>query len=228
MCSYDRAGLGASDPDPAPRTALRARADLERLLERAALAPPYVLVGHSAGGMYHRVYAAAHPERVAGLVLIDSDEPDERERAIPARRGKHALAAAVSYSGLRRLLLHGLGREGFIHRFHELPEETQGRYRGALARQSLAMNGEWDLYRDAWRRVPGGALGDVPLVVISALADKAGYEEVWLERQRRIAALSTRARHVVLRDGYHYVQLWRPEVVVEAVREVVEAARARG
>src|SRR5262245_60988684 len=71
VCAYDRAGLGESDRAPGPRTLLRTVEDLERVLAASAKAP-YVLVGHSIGGLTVRLYAARHPERVRGLVLVDS------------------------------------------------------------------------------------------------------------------------------------------------------------
>src|SRR5512132_3663891 len=70
-CSYDRAGFGWSDAGPLPRTAGRIADELHDLLRAAALAPPYVLVGHSYGGLVTRLYASRHPNDVAGLVLIE-------------------------------------------------------------------------------------------------------------------------------------------------------------
>lgn len=78
-CWYDRAGVGWSDPPPDPRTSASVVGDLHELLRRAAVAPPYVLVGASVGGEYIRVYAHRFPPDVVGLVLLDSSHPDQRE-----------------------------------------------------------------------------------------------------------------------------------------------------
>lgn len=75
-CAYDRAGLGKSDRGPAPRTSERIVAELGHLLARAGVRPPYVLVGHSFGGLNVRLYAARHPDQVAGLVLVDGTPED--------------------------------------------------------------------------------------------------------------------------------------------------------
>ena len=75
MCTYDRAGMGYSEPGPLPRTAERFAGELHTLLQQARIEGPYVLVGHSAGGLTARVFAHAYAEDVAGVVLIDSMSP---------------------------------------------------------------------------------------------------------------------------------------------------------
>src|SRR4051812_11989969 len=70
-CAYDRAGFGWSDAGPLPPTAGRIAAELHELLTAAGIEPPYVLVGHSFGGLTIRAYASSHPANVAGLVFVD-------------------------------------------------------------------------------------------------------------------------------------------------------------
>jgi pimeloyl-ACP methyl ester carboxylesterase len=77
VCSYDRAGIGDSDPAPTPRTAGDAVADLHALLLAAHIRPPYVLVGFSFGGLVSQLYASTYPEETAGLVLVESNHPRE-------------------------------------------------------------------------------------------------------------------------------------------------------
>jgi pimeloyl-ACP methyl ester carboxylesterase len=77
VCAYDRAGMGFSDPAPAPRDADAVVRDLHALLQRAAIAPPYVLVGHSLGGMHVRLFADRYPREVAGMVLVDPATEDQ-------------------------------------------------------------------------------------------------------------------------------------------------------
>jgi dienelactone hydrolase len=78
--SYERAGLGRSDPGPDPRNAEQIARDLHALLAVKAIAPPYVLVGHSAGGLFVRVFARSYPKEVAGLVLVDPATEEDYER----------------------------------------------------------------------------------------------------------------------------------------------------
>lgn len=75
-CSYDRAGLGLSDPGPAPRDGLAVVGDLEKLLAAAHEDGPFILVGHSMAGLYLRLYASRNPGKVAGVVLVDATTPE--------------------------------------------------------------------------------------------------------------------------------------------------------
>ncbi len=76
VCAYDRANTGASDGVETPRSLSEAVTDLRALLVSAGVAPPYVLVGHSFGGLLVRLYAAIHPDEVAGIVLVDGTPID--------------------------------------------------------------------------------------------------------------------------------------------------------
>jgi pimeloyl-ACP methyl ester carboxylesterase len=228
VCSYDRAGLGLSDTGPRPRVVGAVAADLERLLHAADVAPPYVLVGHSAGGMYQRVFAASHREQVVGLVLVDSDEPtDEADRlsveTAPDDRTTAAVLTVLTHIGLLRFLDQVLR----LKLGPPFPEEAKIRLRAGMTRMGRAINDEWDLYRSAYRAVANDPLGDLPLVVIAALGYQATAQDKadWRRRQTQLAALSTKGKLVVLEDEAHYLPLLRPEVVIGAIREVVEAAR---
>src|SRR5215218_1959544 len=77
VCAYDRAGMGWSETGPEPRDAKQISNELHALLEGANIDGPYVLVGHSFGGLYMQTYAARYPDEVAGVVLVDSSQPDQ-------------------------------------------------------------------------------------------------------------------------------------------------------
>jgi len=98
VCWYDRAGVGWSDPPSSPRTSASIASDLHEALRRAGVLPPYVMAGGSVGGEYVRIYTARYPTDVAGLVLIDSANPDMREPDF-------ALAPVNRISGTTRHLL---------------------------------------------------------------------------------------------------------------------------
>jgi len=95
VVSYDRAGLGWSDLGPMPRTADRIVTELHTLLERAQIPPPYVLVGHSFGGLTMPLFAARFPEEVAGMVLVDPVVPAEWNPPSPHDRQLSRIGAKV-------------------------------------------------------------------------------------------------------------------------------------
>lgn len=108
VCTYDRAGLGKSDPAPMlPRTSQEVAHDLDALLTKAGVPGPYLLVGHSYGGLHVRMYAGQFPDKVLGMVLVDSSHPDQDEKWLAAlppptpdepqslRRGRAFLAGRI-------------------------------------------------------------------------------------------------------------------------------------
>ncbi|MEF9979111.1 MAG: alpha/beta hydrolase [Thermomonas sp.] len=110
-CAYDRPGMGYSDPSPEPRTPSVAIADLKRLLDGAGIKEPVVLVGHSLGGFYAKLFAATYPDRVAGLVLVDPSEERLWDRvgdSLASRFGPELVrtARAEADDGIRELMAH--------------------------------------------------------------------------------------------------------------------------
>ena len=98
VCSYDRAGLGWSEPGPEPRDALHIASELRSLLRNAGETPPYMLVGHSFGGLLVRVYTDQYPEDVVGVVLLDSSHPDQLARLRKVRGQPSFLQTLLSAS----------------------------------------------------------------------------------------------------------------------------------
>jgi pimeloyl-ACP methyl ester carboxylesterase len=199
-CSYDRAGLGGSARIPGVHDAGDEIDDLERLLDRADIDPPYVLVGHSYGGLLARLYAHEHPDDVAGVVLVEAAHPDLIERQLAA------IPRTPPFSRLRR----EVGRRVID---------------GVDLRAGLALAGRVRSL-DATRLVvvTGGKPGysDLPPAVARALG------EAWLSMQNELAALSTARVHVVALKSDHFVQratTGQPDVVTGAVRAVVDASR---
>ena len=196
VCAYDRAGRGTSDPDPRTatefRTGRRAVEDLNLLLRAAAVSGPYVLVGHSLGGAYARLYASRFPRDVAGMVLVDASHEDQ-----------NLAFKAAGYSEAPPPTGQNPERTDLLAVLEEL-------------RQARLRN-------------------DIPLVVLSHgrklplpnASDEVvtGVEAAWLELQRALASRSSLGRLVIAQRSGHDVQNDEPELVIEAVREVVAAAR---
>jgi pimeloyl-ACP methyl ester carboxylesterase len=101
VCSYDRAGFGWSDPGPMPRTAGRIAAELRRLLERAGVVPPFVLVGHSYGGLVMRVFASRYWQDTAALVLVDPAHPEDWVKPAPKEQVRIDRGVSLCRHGAR-------------------------------------------------------------------------------------------------------------------------------
>jgi pimeloyl-ACP methyl ester carboxylesterase len=256
-CAVDRAGFAWSDAGPLPRTTPRIVEELRKVLTSARIPPPYVLVGHSFGGLTARLFLHRHPEDVAGLVLLDPAYPEDWTPPAPAlgalvRRGVQLcrygrLAARCDITGLVAGLARAgapggarvaafLASRGALRRVDEelmapaakLPADvraiaqrfwTQAKFFEALGSQieSIGISAA---------AIPVGQdFGDVPLVVVSGETNSDAGQ---LGRQARLAARSTRGRHVVAEGSGHWIPLDRPDVVVEVIREVVAATRRPG
>lgn len=217
VCSYDRAGIGASDPAPTPRTGREAATDLHALLTRAQVPGPYVLVGHSFGGLLVRLYADQHREQVAGMVLVDATHEDQWSRGLWRLPPK----TPDEPEGLRQW------RQIVTERINDPTATPEGFLTGATANQ-----------------VRGAApLGDLPLVVLTAERPLPRPEEViddpdahaealWREMRQEVRGdlvrLSPHGTHVAARASGHFIQQDEPDLVIAAIRRVVEEARRRG
>lgn len=220
VCAYDRAGYGWSDPGPLPRTATRNVTELHRLLEAAGETPPYVLVGHSYGGIIVRLFAQYYPQEVAGVVLLDASAPDQFSRlpdtALPralitaARRGTHILSAPR--------LSGALGENMRTTAMHLM----------MLPKARLAYQSEMRHFESATAALQTQADGalNVQLVVVSRSRNMFGRsveaartESVWQQMQREMAALSNRSDHWMAADSGHVIHADRPDLVALAVRE---------
>jgi pimeloyl-ACP methyl ester carboxylesterase len=230
VCVYDRAGWGWSDNGPAPRDAQQTVAELDTLLERAGETGPYVLVGHSLGGLYVRLYAAQHAEDIVGVVLIDASHPDQFNR-LPAEELAEGeafqrlapLLAAANALGVSHLYF-ALGGE---MDFSDLPEQQKAEMKvfWSSPRQFTSGMAEQRVRPETDAQVLAtGTLGALPLAVITA---GTGSSETWLALQNDLATLSTNAIHITLAEASHASLAFNPEhaqQVSAAILQVVEAA----
>jgi pimeloyl-ACP methyl ester carboxylesterase len=229
VCVYDRAGMGWSEPAETPRDGVATATDLHTLLRRAEIEGPYVLAGHSSGGVYVQVFAAQYPDEVAGLVLLDSQPPD----AIANLPGY-----ASEYEGIRRLTALfpsvarlGVGRLAYPAAASGLPHEV---WAEARAFMSTARHNRG--YRDAAIGLRAAltqaqaltSLGDKPLIVLTAAKDAhAG----WLPLQEKMAGLSTNSVQRVIKDATHGSIIEDEDdaaISIQAILDVVAAVRSGG
>lgn len=125
VCAYDRSGLGWSEPGPEPRTAEQAARELHNLLTNGEISGPYILVGHSLGGLTSRMYASMYPDQVAGMVLVEGTNPDSWiQRRIPEGVGADRNMLAMTPL-LARLGIFRLGLLRFFSSDPDLPEQQR-------------------------------------------------------------------------------------------------------
>ena len=225
VCVFDRAGRGWSDPAPSQQDGIALATDLNALLTSAHETPPYVLAGHSFGGLYVRAFAARYPNQTAGVVLLDSTDP--RQFTLPAYPRFYEVFRRVSalFPSLARF---GVARVAYRHSFDDLPSESAAEERlfWSTARMARSQRDEWASAPRAMEQA--GALvtlGDRPLMVVTALTDA---QEGWAALQDDLPKLSTNSSHWSLPTATHgSLTASKTEAALssQAIREVVVAVR---
>jgi pimeloyl-ACP methyl ester carboxylesterase len=216
VCSYDRAGMGYSDPGPSPRTARRIASELAELLVRSGIGGPVVLVGASIAGFGVRVFASDHPERAAGLVLVDASHEDDVNEVPRMAR----FVPLLSTIGVLRLFGVSFGQriESLAPSVWQYARATRFRAAGyqAAADEIVHVRESAEEVRSSPRKLT------LPILVVTGAR---GADENWRLLQQDLASLSERGCLIVAPRSGHLVQTDQPEIVVDAIRTVVETAR---
>lgn len=225
VCSYDRAGMGWSEPGPLPRTAEHFARELHILLQRAGVAGPYVLVGHSMGGLTMRTFAHAFPADVAGVVLVDSMSPSQAKPADPA---PPPLAAAPA-SKLSILTLPA--RIGVLRLVSGSPEASgvSQAVANAYAAFSVtprsvqtALDEGMGMSESFARTGAITSLGAVPLIVLSRGLDR---EADWDRWQTELLDLSSKSQQLIADQSGHNIEIDQPAAAVAAIVQMVGQVR---
>ena len=256
-CVYDRAGFGWSDAGPLPRTAGRVADELHTLLHQAEIPAPYVLVGHSFGGLVMRLFAARHPGEVAALVLIEPAIPEEwarpsdQKRALIARGARLCdFGGGAARLGIARAVAW-LVRSGALTPARALVAMIS---RGGLRREDETVLAPiWKLPPDTravlgrmWTQPKffqalGSQIAHVPESAAELLREDQGSygdlplvvisaasaDEARLRADAALARQSAAGRHVLVEDSGHWVPLDAPAAVIDAVTAAVRQARLR-
>jgi pimeloyl-ACP methyl ester carboxylesterase len=254
-CAYDRGGFGKSDPGPLPRTAGQLADELHALLLNSGEPPPYVLVGHSFGGLVTRIFAARHPDLTAALVLVDPAHPEDWVTPASKEQDRVDRGVALCRQGVWACRLGvapvvsalvGAGAVGAARRIVN-----------AFTRGGLAGDADWLLaplwklpieerrrLRRYWTRASFfEALGSQIQSISTSAAETieatgGGYGDLpfvtislsnpddhRVRRQEVLSRLSTRGRHVIASNSGHWIPLDEPTLVVAEIRQMVDLIR---
>jgi pimeloyl-ACP methyl ester carboxylesterase len=226
VCVYDRPGRGWSEPAGHPQDGVATATDLHTLLERAGEPGPYVLAGHSLGGIYVLNFANLYPADVAGVVLLDSMHPQQYER-IPSWPGFYEMFRRAS-AVVTPLSRFGIMRVVNEAQFSNLPSPQREQERAFLSTPShnRSVRDEFHMIRAAMDQAAAlHTLGDIPLVVVTA---RRGQERGWFEAQDQLATLSSNSGHRFLADADHAMVVGdetTARLSSDAVLEVIRAVR---
>jgi pimeloyl-ACP methyl ester carboxylesterase len=235
-CSYDRAGHGWSDPGGSRGAAVAA--DLHLVLQASGEKPPYVLVGASMGGLYVRLYDAAYPGEIVGMVLVD---PSHEDRLFVMFQGKAVEIASLSAEEYRSTVPPGPVRvprrspqtgapfDRLPRALYETRVELERRLIASIPEsvpyETNLKAGEEERAALAQLRDLGTKqehpLGDRPLVVLT----RGNADQELRNARERLTRISTNARHTVVADSGHEIHLFAPAAVIQAVQDVLAGAK---
>ena len=251
VCSYDRGGEAWSDLGPSPLTLRQEAFDLRRMLQKSAVSGPYVIVGHSLGGMLAEVFASQYPLDLSGLVLVDASNWNSllningkvaamknfsKHRTIPEPRSQTLPSDRLSAEALQQI-------KDFVKQYDmqprieppydKLPAIAQGWRLWALSQPShwaATQNeyfGEEAELLSQWAVRTTHPLGSLPLVVLSRKTPEKPNEldEDHETHQRELADLSSRGRLIFVPQTGHHIQLEQPNAVIAAIKETIGEVR---
>jgi pimeloyl-ACP methyl ester carboxylesterase len=232
VCVYDRAGRGWSEPADTTQDGAQIAADLHTLLHRAHIPGPYVLAGHSFGGLYVLTFAARYPDEVAGMVLVDSTAPASAAPPQPTSSDESsydgmgrvsALASISARLGLARVVSQ-LSGDGLPPRSSDEVQAgtaTAGNLRSTIDEY---LQGSASIQQAASLR----DFTDKPLVVLTA---GDGHDATWSAAQNHLATLSTNSVHRVVDGATHETIVADQEhaaTITQAILQVDSAVRSAG
>lgn len=247
VCVYDRAGLGWSDTSPKPRTAEVMVEELHTLLTSANIEGPYIMVGHSTGGMLVRLYAHSYPAEVVGMVLVDAQHEDQFARLSTSIQNELKARFAQDDQTLplfRAVVSTGIG--ALVPAIGALADTPQLPSPAREAVSALALSdpkfiearaAEEAAIFDSLEQVRAAhitSLGNIPLIVLyRGIADSPmpgmtpeENQQWWVALQTELAALSPLGKLVLAERSGHHIQLDQPDLVINAIEQVLVAAHS--
>jgi pimeloyl-ACP methyl ester carboxylesterase len=239
VISYDRAGQGWSDASLLPRTAENIVQDLHAMLHNANVEPPYILVGHSFGGVVVRLFAAHYPDEVAGMILVDAshenvfDHDDKSSRSILKQWYDRAKCYFNHYIGMERFEIEW---NAWKHRnkpiskrsYRKTPMFVALKLSNKVMHAKISEHDNFPLSCQQLKRAQNG-IENKPLTVISAgnlMWLQARRNEVWAQKwadlQVDLVTKSNFGKQMIAEKSGHDIMTDQPDIIVEAVREMYE------
>lgn len=185
---YDRESVGNSSQGNNSKHSLQIVEHLRTLLQKANIKPPFILVGHSFGGVNARLYTNMYPKEIAGVILLESCHEDQNKVMAP--------------------LISKEAQEGYFAQFH-----VEG------------IEGDLTEFEESLEQVRGADIGNTPLMVMTGRTQPIHTTDsmaVWMNFQKELATLSTKSKHIIIKEAGHAIHIDKPEAVIEAIREMVE------
>ncbi len=228
ICTYDRAGMGWSDAGLLPRDAAQFARELHTLLQNASIPGPYVMVGHSLGGLAVRVFVHDYSSEVSGVVLIESMNP----RQLPpssAGVGPQSNPQSLLYSGLDVLARFGVARllarpVTNLLSPEKLPDENAYYSRFVRPQSMQAVTNESKgLAASGAEAAAVKSFGDLPLIVLTGRLHTAPPD--WQAWQTELLQLSSNSQQLFAANGKHVIQIEEPDAAVAAILQMVRQVR---
>ncbi|MDP3788033.1 MAG: alpha/beta hydrolase [Candidatus Chromulinivorax sp.] len=248
VVTYDRAGYAWSDESPLDRTSANIVKELRTMLKNAGVPGPYILVGHSFGGNNMQLFAMTYPDEVVGLVLVDAVHSDLLKFVNLPSIEIFQLTLCGVYLGVFRLLTHiPVVKEGLDKQIEKFSDDVKSIYysQSMTTKFVHAVTAEAEFAQESCRQLErcGAYFGDMPLTVITAEKPLMIYEEVksvytskeveafnkgWMNLQFDLVTKSSRAQHIIAENSGHAVPIDRPDVIIDAVRAMVDELQGQG
>ena len=252
VCTYDRPALAWSDPGPMPRTFDQDIYELHTLLQKSGVKPPYILVGHSLGGIIARLFEKKYPTEVKGLVLVDATSEDavlfmngkiqrlrtfSQNRTIPPVKTKPDTSTKIPSMKDMEEMWKMMGEPKIESPFDRLPKKFQEQRIWAMRQPKFLLADNGPYWADEFSAMYADSLyslGNKPIYVLSSGRDAfskntdSAMKAIWLEKleqKEKMSNLSSNSKHIITTKSGHEIHLEEPELVINAIKEVIMAVR---
>jgi pimeloyl-ACP methyl ester carboxylesterase len=248
VCIYDRAGLGWSEMGRKPRSAQVVVDELHRLLQKTGVDGPYVLVGHSLGGLFTLLYTHTYPQEVAGIILLDSPHMDRLTRApqkeIDTMRSigrvmpvYYTVLTAFALTGIPVLLPAGaVDAQGLSSEVAEVNSAVQ-KASIRVIQGSAAELAALEAYYQQIQEANITSFGEIPVIAMTHTRPE-GYmgfspeeveasEQMWLQFQYELAGLSSQGKVIIAENAGHNIHIEQPQMVIETIRDVLQITNVK-